>query len=121
MGTTVGAYGMSASTKAHQVRLRSIVDAALLFLALSLLAVGFAAGPRVASDSDPPTPATVAAVIRNEVSALDGLGVSVAVGHGAHLEWASGFGSVDLATKQPASAETVFQVGRTQRPSPPPS
>ncbi len=45
------------------------------------------------------------------MSALDGLGVSVAVSHGAHLEWASGFGSVDLATKQPATAGTVFQVG----------
>jgi len=60
---------------------------------------------------NPPPPAAVAAVIRNEVSALDGLGVSVAVSHGAHLEWASGFGSVDLATKQPATAGTVFQVG----------
>jgi CubicO group peptidase (beta-lactamase class C family) len=65
----------------------------------------------VTSNSDKPTPATVAAVIRNEVSALDGLGVSVAVSHGAHLEWASGFGSVDLATKQPATAGTVFQIG----------
>lgn len=81
------------------------------FLALSLLAVVFAAGPRVAPNLNPPPPAAVAAVIRNEVSALDGLGVSVAVSHGAHLEWASGFGSVDLATKQPATAGTVFQVG----------
>ncbi len=82
-----------------------------VFLSLSLLAVVFAAGPRVAPNLNPPPPATAAAVIRNEVSALDGLGVAVAVSHCAHLEWASGFGSVDLATKQPATAGTVFQVG----------
>ena len=81
------------------------------FLALSLLAVAFVAGPRVAPNLNTPPPAGVVAVIRNEVSALDKLGVSVAVSHGAHLEWASGFGSVDLATKQPATAGTVFQVG----------
>jgi D-alanyl-D-alanine carboxypeptidase len=81
------------------------------YLACAILATVLAAGPPASPPSYPPPPAGVAAEIRAEASVADGLGVSVAVSRGAQLEWAGGFGSADLATKLPASAATVFQIG----------
>ena len=80
-------------------------------LACALTATALAAGLPTPSSSYRGPPAGLAADIRAQASLLEGVGLSVAVSRGDKVEWAAGFGSVDLATKQPAMAGTVFQVG----------
>jgi CubicO group peptidase (beta-lactamase class C family) len=70
-----------------------------------------AAGPEPAQASYPLPPAAIASFITSRLSGLDGAGLSVALSRGAKIDWAGGFGSADVATRVPATAQTVYQIG----------
>ena len=87
-----------------------LVRAVRLSCALAAGSV-LAGGSASAQATYPPPPAVISMEILANISGLDGTSVSVAVSQGAKVEWAGGFGSADVATEIPATAQTVYQIG----------
>lgn len=71
--------------------------------------------PDISSGDIPAVTAHLEELISHEMAQNDLTGLSIAVVKGGDTVWSEGFGSADLQTKAPATADTLFRAGSTAK------